>query len=96
MKLTWEDRALSDLQQAISYIAIRSPQNAEMVLDELLKLSESLVLFPEKFPIEPIFNKKNIRFVTKWSFKMIYQIEKEELIILRIFSTHQNPNKIKE
>ena len=96
MEIVWEDRAVSDLQNAISFIALQSPKNAEMVLDELVKLSETLSNMPYKFPKEPYYNKDNIRFVSKWSFKMIYQIEKERIIILRIFSTYQNPEKIAE
>jgi toxin ParE1/3/4 len=91
MEIVWEDRAVFDLQNAISYIALHSPKNAEMVLDELVKLSETLSNMPYKFPKEPYYNKENIRFVSKWSFKIIYQIEKEMIIVLRIFSTHQNP-----
>ena len=96
MEIVWEDRAVSDLQNAISFIALQSPKNAEMVLDELLKLSETLSNMPHKFPNEPYYNKENIRFVSKWSFKIIYQVEKEMIIVLRIFSTHQNPLKIIE
>ena len=96
MKVVWEDRALADLRNAISFIALQSPQNAEMVLEELLKLSETLSNMPFKFPKEPYYNKNNIRFVSKWSFKMIYQVEKEMIIVLRIFNSHQDPNKITE
>lgn len=85
-----------DLQNAISFIPLKSPKNAEMLLEELVKLSETLSNMPFKFPKEPYYNKGNIRFVTKWSFKMIYQIEEEKIIVLRIFSTHQNPKKITE
>ena len=96
MKVVWEDRALADLKNAISFIALKSPKNAEMVLDELINLSETLSFMSYKFPKERHFNKENIRFVSKWSFKMIYQIEKEMIIVLRLFSTHQNPEKITE
>ncbi|KIA88874.1 type II toxin-antitoxin system RelE/ParE family toxin [Kaistella jeonii] len=96
MKIVWEDRALSDLKNAISFIKLQSPKNAEMVLEKLIKLSESLSNMPYKFPKEPVYNRENIRFVTKWSFKIIYQVENEMIIILRIFSIHQNPDKILE
>ena len=65
MKIIWHNKAKIDLNNNISYIAKHSPQNALKVLNEIIELVESLMLFPFKFPKEPVFNKTNIRFVTK-------------------------------
>ena len=95
MKIIWHNRASQDLNDNIKYIAKSSPQNAIMVLNKLTDLVDSLNTLPFRYPVEPIYNKDNIRFIAKWSFKIIYRIEVDTIYILRIFNTNQHPDKIK-
>lgn len=94
MKVIWEDDAFTDLKDAVDFISIQSPQNAIMVLDGLLEFAETLSFMALKFPIEPTYNKENIRFVTKFNHKLIYQVQNEFVVILRVFPAKQNPDKI--
>ena len=95
MQIIWYNKAEEDLNSNIAFIARKSPQNAIIVLERLITLIDSLGLFPFKYPKEPIYNNTNIRFVTKWSYKIIYRIESNTIYILRIFNTYQNPGKTK-
>jgi len=95
MRIIWYSKAEEDLNKNIAYIVGKSSKNALIVLDEILLLVESLSLFPYKYPKEPIYNRESIRFVTKWSLKIIYRIEKNTIYILRIFNTHQHPDRIR-
>lgn len=88
MIISWHSKAVEDLNENIKYIAIKSPKNAIHVLKALT------VNMPFKYSIEPVYNSESVRFVTKWSFKIIYRIEAERIYILRIFNTPQNPNKV--
>lgn len=56
----------------------------------------SPINFPYKFPIEPIINIEKVRFAAIWSFKIIYSVEKESIVILRVFNTKQNPKQLKK
>lgn len=94
MIISWHSKAVEDLNENIKYIAIKSPQNAIHVLKALTELCDSLGNMSFKYPIEPVYNSESVRFVTKWSFKIIYRIEAERVYILRIFNTHQNPIKV--
>ncbi len=94
MKILWHKKARLDLDLHIKYIAERSPQNAKIVLNELLDLVDSFVVFPYKYPKEPIYNQENIRFTVKWSYKIIYRVDEDNLYVLRIISTHQNPDTV--
>ncbi len=94
MQIIWYNKAEQDLSANIAFIAQDSPENAIRVLDEIITIIDSLVLFPYKYPKEPIYNVENIRFVTKWSYKIIYRVETDIIYVLRIFNTHQNPAKI--
>jgi len=58
-------------------------------------LGDKLNLFPEKNPIEPLFNLKDIRFFPKWNFKIVYRIEENRIYILDVFSTSNNPGSYK-
>ena len=48
---------------------------------------------PYKHPKEPYFNDGNIRFVPKWSYKIIYLIGDVDITILSVFNTSQNSIK---
>jgi toxin ParE1/3/4 len=44
------------IQDIYDYIYLESPQNAEIVIDALFDLGDQLNLFPERNPIDPLFN----------------------------------------
>jgi len=94
MNLIWTDRAINDLRLNISYIEKRSPLNAQKVLKTLTGLADNLKFFPYAYPVEPVYNRDNVRFIAKWNYKIVYRIDKDEIKILRVFNTRQNPNKV--
>ncbi len=69
MRIIWYSKAEQDLNNNIAFIAQNSPENAINVLKEIILLTDSLLLFPYKYPKEPIYNVENIRFVSKWHLK---------------------------
>lgn len=85
----WSDDANHSLQYIYDYIFFeaKSPQNAEMVLETLLKIGNELSIYPYKFPKEPIFNDESIRFCIKWNFKILYKIMLDKILIINIYST---------
>jgi toxin ParE1/3/4 len=94
MLLIWNNKASQELEGIYNYKD--SPQNAVLVLETIFNFAETLVLFPYKYPKEPIINLENVRFAVIWSFKIIYAIENENVVVLKIFNTHQNPSKLKK
>jgi len=62
----------------------------------LVSLVGTLNDFPEKFPVDPYIpkNKGNFRFVSKWNYKIVFEITRKEIIIIDIFHTAQSPDKI--
>lgn len=95
MKIIWRKKASDELASIYNYISIDSPQNALMVFDKIYELVNSLLLFPERNPVDRAINNPNVRSASIWDFKIIYSIEKDAIVILRIFGTKQNPNKLK-
>ena len=96
MTISWHTKAIEDLNTNIAHIAKESPQNALHILETLTILADSLGDMPYKYPKEPVYNRENVRFVSKWSFKIIYRVEVDGIYILRVFNTNQNPDRILE
>lgn len=67
-----------------------------MVKKALVKLAHSLSNFPEKYSVEEYLadEPENYRSVSKWSYKIIYEISEDCIIIADIFHTSQHPSKI--
>lgn len=87
----WSPNAIESIRNSYNYIYTKSPKNADLVVETLFGLGDKLNLFPEKNPIEPLFNSQAIRFFPKWNFKIVYRIEEHRIYILDVFSTSQNP-----
>lgn len=96
LKIKWSFYAKQSLDLIIDYIKLDSPANAKSVRKTLVLLAGTLNEFPEKFPKDPYMpkNKGNFRFVSKWNYKIVYEITNEEIIIIDIFHTAQSPDKL--
>jgi len=98
LPIRWDRKAKENLDSIYDYIANDSLSAAHCVKKELVKLANSLNDFPEKYSNEVYLadEKENYRSVAKWSYKIIYEVTDEYLIIADIFHTSQHPSKIME
>ena len=96
LPIRWDRLAKKNLDAIFDYIAKDSVPAARMVKKTLIRLAHSLNDFPEKFPIEEYlaYEPENYRSVSKWSYKIIYEITDEYIIIADIFHTSQHPAKM--
>lgn len=97
LPIRWDKRAKENLDSIYDFIAKDSITNARYVKKEIVKLARSLNDFPEKYSKEEFLadEPENYRSVSKWSYKIIFEITNECLIIADIFHTSQHPSKIK-
>lgn len=97
LPIRWDRYAKQNLDAIYDYIAKDSVPAARRVKKELVKLAHSLNDYPEKYSREEslINEKENYRSVSKWSYKIIYEVTDEFIIIADIFHTSQNPDIIK-
>jgi len=91
--IVWDYEAERELQDIYDYIFLDSPQNADRVVSELLSLIQDIPNMPYKHPKEPFSNSDSIRFIAKWNYKIIYEIDDSLIRIASIFSTRKNPGK---
>jgi plasmid stabilization system protein ParE len=96
MEVIWRKKASDELEAIFNFIKKESPQNAVMVFNSVFDLVNSLVYFPYKFPKEPNINIENVRFAVIWSFKIVYVVKENLIVVLRVFNTSQNPKKLKK
>lgn len=92
--IEWHPIAIENLHDIFEFIYEESPQNAVMVHQTLTQLADSVNIFPEKYPTDKRFKNSSHRFIPIWNFKIIYKIMADRIAILRIHSTHQNPDKL--
>jgi plasmid stabilization system protein ParE len=96
LPIRWDRLAKKHLDKIYDYIAKDSIPAARMVKKELIKLVNNLNDFPEKFSIEEylVDEPENYRSVSKWSYKIIYEVTDDCIIIADVFHTSQHPSKI--
>ncbi len=97
LQIRWDKRAKENLDLIYGFIAEDSVPAARHVKGELIKLARSLNDFPEKYSKETYLSDEpeNYRSVSKWSYKIIYEVTSEYLIVVDIFHTNQHPLKIR-
>ncbi|HYF67527.1 MAG TPA: type II toxin-antitoxin system RelE/ParE family toxin [Ohtaekwangia sp.] len=97
-RVIWDTRAKESLKGIVLYIKDESPTAAKKVRSELLKLTASLKKMPERFSTEPYLKHKGneYRSIAKWSYKIIYRVNENEVRILEIVHTSRNTPVIEE
>ncbi|MPS72501.1 MAG: type II toxin-antitoxin system RelE/ParE family toxin [Chryseobacterium sp.] len=95
-KVVWSDNAKESLADIYDYIFENSPQNAEHVIDTLLELGNSLEDSRFDYSKDLIIDNDRFRFIPKWSYKIIYERKNNEVRIIDVFGTKQNPEILKK
>ena len=98
VKVIWTKKTLNQLERAIKYIEVEQGATyAEIVLKKTLEKTRLLEQNPKIGQVEPLLTHKRseYRYVIVWSYKIIYRIEKDKVVISRIFHTSRNPNKLR-
>ncbi len=94
MKVVWSSNAMHALAEIYDQISLHSSQNATMVFETLYDLGNSLSDERFDYAKDLIINKEKFRCLPKWSFKIIYERKMDKVIIIDVFNSKQNPNKL--
>ena len=98
VKVIWTKRAFDQLERNIKYIKEEQGNSyAETVLNKILSSTALLEGTPKMGKVEPLLEhkKSEYRFIIVWSYKIIYRVTTETVVISRVFHTSRNPNKLK-
>ncbi|MEQ9286100.1 MAG: type II toxin-antitoxin system RelE/ParE family toxin [Cyclobacteriaceae bacterium] len=97
LRIIWNDEAKNALKSIYNYIKREeSADRAKKVRTEIVESARNLNVFPEKFAEDPYLKDEpgNYRFKVIWSYKIIYEITPETIMILDVFHTSRNPDDI--
>jgi toxin ParE1/3/4 len=83
--LSWSAVAKNDLKEIFEYIARDSKYYAESFVKRIQQETKNLRSFPKIGRIVPETNNENIREIIFQNYRIIYQINKNEIIIATIF-----------
>jgi addiction module RelE/StbE family toxin len=80
----WSPEAVEDLEAIAEYIARDSHFYAKTVVTKMLAMVESLADFPEMGRIVAELGDKNMRERFVYSYRLIYKIEEQQILIVAI------------
>jgi toxin ParE1/3/4 len=84
-ELTWSPQAMRDLEGIRAYIALDSPQYADLTIRRILAAVERLQAFPESGRIVPERSSPDIREVIVGRFRVVYRRKAGAVEIATVF-----------
>jgi toxin ParE1/3/4 len=83
-RVEWSRRALQDLESISEYIAADSPTYAGIVVKKVVHQTKTLAKFPRAGRKVPEFDDENIRELIVYSYRIIYRLQNEAVVIAAI------------
>ena len=83
-RVVWSERAYLDLESIANYIADDSPSYARAVVKDIIHQTRALTRFPRSGRRVPEFDDDNIRELIAYSYRIIYRIQDDEVLISAI------------
>jgi toxin ParE1/3/4 len=83
-RVVWSPRAVQDLESIAEFIAADSPAYARVVVRNIVHKAKALSRFPRIGRMVPEFGDQEIREIVVYSYRVIYRIQTEELVIAAI------------
>jgi toxin ParE1/3/4 len=83
-RVVWSRRALHDIEGIAEYIAADSPIYAGIVVKKIVNQTRMLAKFPRSGRKVPEFDDENFRELIVYSYRIIYRIQQDEIVIAAI------------
>jgi len=92
-EVVWSNRAVTDFEHMIEYIASDSPSNAEQVFKKIRDKASSLYRFPERGRVVPELQAQGVRqyrdlIIAPW--RVVYRISERSVYVLCVLDSRQN------
>ncbi|HYF67738.1 MAG TPA: type II toxin-antitoxin system RelE/ParE family toxin [Ohtaekwangia sp.] len=97
VKVIWSTEALVDLEIIYDFLAERSQQAAQSVIEKILSRVRQIETFPESGAKQVVLKNtdKDYRYLVEGNYKIIYRITDQQAYIATVFDTRYNPDKLK-
>ena len=97
VEIIWTKLAANQLERAVKYIQKEQGTfYAQLVLNKVLDKVLRLETHPKIGQVEPLLKhkKSEYRYLVVWSYKVIYRVSVNKVVVSRVFHTSQKPSKI--
>ncbi len=88
-RVVWSGRAVSDLEAIANYIAQDSPGYATVVVRTIISRTKMLSRFPRSGRKVPEFDDENIRELLAYSYRVMYQLQEQQVLVAAIIHGKQ-------
>ncbi|MEK6479322.1 type II toxin-antitoxin system RelE/ParE family toxin [Catalinimonas sp. 4WD22] len=94
-EVVWTLKAQFALDRHYAYLHDISPQQAWKVRQEIIRITKSLSEQAEIYQLDEYYpeNPGNIRRFFRWSYRIVYQVREQQVVILNIYHTSQAPEE---
>jgi len=89
-RVVWSARALADVESIATFISADSPAYAQVVVKKIVKLTRKLSRFPHLGREVPEFQDPKIRELFAYSYRIIYQVGTDEVLIAAVIHGKRN------
>jgi plasmid stabilization system protein ParE len=93
MVIEWSLNAERQFQEAIGYIALDSPQNADRVKLDVIARIKEIALHPERYPLDKYKRANNgtVRAFAVHHYRISYQVYPNAILIVRLRHSRRSP-----
>lgn len=84
LRVDWSPGAIEDVEAIADYISRDSEFYARAVVTKIVDVSRSLGEFPRMGRVVPELNNENIRERFIYSYRLVYKIEKNRILIVAV------------
>jgi len=95
-RIIWSLAAADDLQSIAAYIERDSPRYAVAVVDKIITLTRSLPAQPYMGRVVPEFGRKDIRERFVFSYRVVYRVTAEAIVVVNIIHGRRQYESIRE
>lgn len=95
-QITWSPEAVEDLESIAEYIERDSSFYAQSVVTKILEASKNIKNFPLASRIVPEIGDENIRERFIYSYRLVYQLRQERILIVAVIHGRRLLENIEE
>jgi toxin ParE1/3/4 len=98
MEVIWTQEALERLEDIYHYLAVQehAPQAARDVLNRILERDTQIQQMPQSGRVVPDFNSPNLRELLEGSYRIIYLIQSDRILIISVMHQSRLLPRVKE
>lgn len=95
MQILWLKSAELDVKDVVSYYEQISEQITKTIILHIIESVEKLVDFPEIGIVSEQDSRLRKLIVTKYNYVVVYKVDGDDIKIVQVFDTRQDPDKLK-